>query len=674
MVTQPRPVTVTGPVMIKVPFLLAGLAAAAFGSFSLLAGPDAAAAQPAAAGGSLAAFRSDAELRVFLIERRKRAQQRAGAYETMDSSGVPAPPPPPPPPLPAAPATQTAPSGAIVVTGSRMANPSITNNQERGVDEGGIVKVIGDKLVVLRRGRIFTVSTAGGRLRPIDYIDAMPPGVSGEGDWYDEMLVHGDRIVVVGYSYARGGTEINRFRMAPNGRLRFEDAYHLRSNDYYSSRNYASRLIGNRLIYYTPLYLQWDDDPFEAFPAVRRWTGDANRLEFTRVTDARETFIAPTYRDNPDAPIDTLHSVMDCDLTAPVLRCDATAVLGPASRTFYVSGNAVYLWVSDAWSREAGRRGGVRSFVYRLPFGRERPSAIGARGNPTDQFSFREDPRAGLLDVLVRADGGGDSMWNPEVAAGDVALLSIPLAWMGDGSREVRFDRYRRLPSPGQRAWNFQNRFVGNHVLYGGGAIGRGGSATLTAAALRGGPVAQIPLGHAIERIDLLGSDGVVIGNDRRGGLNFTAIDLRQPQARAGSNFVMPDAAQGENRSHGFFFRPDDASGDNGLLGLPIARSLRPGGHRFLGSAASILFLARDQRRLRLAGELEADYARAIDDACRASCVDWYGNARPIFLGNRIFALMGYELVEGRMAAGGRIREVGRTDFAPSRDGRIPPP
>ena len=44
------------------------------------------------------------------------------------------------------------------------------------------------------------------------------------------------------------------------------------------------------------------------------------------------------------------------------------------------------------------------------------------------------------------------------------------------------------------------------------------------------------------------------------------------------------------------------------------------------------------------------------------SCVDWYGNARPIFYRGRIFALMGYELVEGSIASG-RIREIGRTSF-----------
>jgi hypothetical protein len=45
--------------------------------------------------------------------------------------------------------------------------------------------------------------------------------------------------------------------------------------------------------------------------------------------------------------------------------------------------------------------------------------------------------------------------------------------------------------------------------------------------------------------------------------------------------------------------------------------------------------------------------------------VDWYGNSRPLFLRGRVFALMGYEIVEGRVQ-GGRIVEAHRVNFAPA--------
>jgi hypothetical protein len=629
-------------------------------------------AQPAVqsaprAGGQLASFSSDAEFLAF-IEQRRQAVRRRNELN---------PPPPAPPPPPMAAPSPVAESAAqadssIAVTGAAKSSDRITNTQEADVDEGGIVKKRGDLLVILRRGRLFTVSIAGGRMQPIDFINAFPPGITGGGDWYDEMLISGNRVIVIGYSYARGGTEVNRFRLSPDGRLSFEDAYHLKSNDYYSSRNYASRLIGNRLVYYTPLYLNtYGGDPFAGFPAVSRWQ-QGRKATFRRVARARDIYIVPSLRQEEEAQLDTLHSVMDCNLTATVLDCKATAVLGPASRTFYVSPTAVYLWVSDARSRQAADRDGARSWLYRMPLdGIEKPSAIGAYGQPTDQFSFREDRQAGLIDVLIRNDGGGDAMWNPEGVDGAVALLSVPIRWLGDGSRMVSRSRYRGLPPVGRDSWNFQNRFVGNHILYGGHGYQRGQFSTLVAAGLRGGPVAQLQLPHAVERLDQLGQDGVVIGNDPRGALVFTAVDLRRPMARRGNSFTFPGAQQGENRSQAFFYRPDNADGSNGILGLPITTQLESQFARFLGSGSSILFLKRQARLFDMAGRLDADPRGAVDDACVASCVDWYGNARPIFIGNRVFALMGYELVEGRLT-NGAINEVGRTNFAPPSRGRVP--
>jgi hypothetical protein len=44
--------------------------------------------------------------------------------------------------------------------------------------------------------------------------------------------------------------------------------------------------------------------------------------------------------------------------------------------------------------------------------------------------------------------------------------------------------------------------------------------------------------------------------------------------------------------------------------------------------------------------------------------VDWYGNARPIFIGERVYALMGYELVEGRVQ-NDELIELRRVNYAP---------
>src|SRR5688572_17827312 len=77
-------------------------------------------------------------------------------------------------------------TGSRVGGGASLSSPrSITNNQHSGVDEGGIVKLHGNYLVMLRRGRLFTVDIRKGHLQPVSEINAYGPGMSPRGTWYD---------------------------------------------------------------------------------------------------------------------------------------------------------------------------------------------------------------------------------------------------------------------------------------------------------------------------------------------------------------------------------------------------------------------------------------------------------------------------------------------------------
>lgn len=619
-------------------------------------------AAPAGPSASLSAFRNDGELRAYLRKVKQAQNDFLRKY----------PPPPPPPPPPPAPPPPPPPPGSPPPPAPPPAfGASITNNQEATVDEGDIVKASGDFLIILRRGRLFSVSTAGGGLRAVSQIDASPPGVDARGDWYDEMLVAGDHVVVIGYSYARAGTQIVRFRIAADGTLKYQDAYQLKSSDYYSSTNYASRLVGSRLIVYAPLPIDWEGDPLEAMPALRRWEGQKDRQGFRRIATARQIFVPPILRDDPYAAIEAIHSVTSCDLTAAVLDCSSIGVLGPWSRSFYVSGRAVYVFTSDAWywgfDQRLRRR--ASSFLYRLPLDGARPKAVRVRGAPIDQFSFREDPADGVINVLVRSTGGGDAMWRKAFSSGALALLRIPLSDFGAGRREVGTDRYRDLPQPKGNGYDFQNRYVGKYLMYGAGAGWSDPSklppASLTVVPVAGGPIVELQPGHSIDRLDLLGGDGVVIGA-RGADTVFTTIDLSGPEPKLGDQYVRKDAGQSESRSHAFFYRPDTADGRSGLMGLPIARPAMPAYQPLFQSSAAIAFVRRSDGALSGLGDLEARNDGAKNDNCVASCTDWYGNARPIFYRGRVFALMGYEIIEGRVEGNG-IREVGRVSFAPGR-------
>ena len=607
-------------------------------------------AAPAAPRTTLQAYASEDEFKVALArwqERAKALQQERRRASDMSLQAAPsgnAVYPSSAPPAPAKMAKAAATAGP--------AADSITNVQTAGVDEGGIVKRAGEHLVILRRGRLFTVRVGGDSLAPVAAVDAFGPGLDPQGAWYDELLVSGNTVVVVGYSYARGGTEIGLFDLQRDGRLQYRSTWHLRSFDYYSSRNYASRLVGSKLIFYTPSQLQpWGRITPQVLPGLRHWQGQATPNDFQRILPATHIYRVDDEFE-PNEPL-TLHTVTSCDLAARDMRCEATAALGQAGRVFYVSNGSVYVWTNTLphWRSAALRpvpdRPRARSAVFRLPLDGSAPSALKTAGVPIDQMSFLEDD-SGHLNVLLRENGAGEGMWGSEHSRGGMALLHVPLNALGDGQQAAERQHY--LPLPDVPAGTVQNRYVGDWLLWGSGQ---------QAWALRYGDAGTAPQslspGHAIERIEALGAHAVLVGN-RGSDMHMSAVRLGGPQAEPAGRHVQSGARQGETRSHGFFFRP--TGDEDGLLGLPI---LQGGGFSGRGAqgSASVMFLRTHELDFQSLGALQARPESVMNDGCRASCVDWYGNARPIFIGERVFALMGYELVEGRLERGGWIG-VGR--------------
>jgi hypothetical protein len=543
-----------------------------------------------------------------------------------------------------------------VTASSPSDSGSITNTQTAGVDEGGIVKTHGDHLVVLRRGRLFTLSTGNNSLKSVSSVNAFGPDIDPDNSWYDEMLISGDNIVVIGYSYSRGGTEIGLFKIDPEGRLKYRATYHLRSNDYYSSRNYSSRLVGDKLIFYSPLDLSVEEkDLYGSLPALRKWRKAAKEDDFRRILDARDIYYVEDYLDE-DAEL-ALHTVTTCDLSSAEMNCTAKSAMGPSGNVFYTSAKSVYVWASPWYYDEKKMK---PSLLFKMPLDGTPPSALRVAGSPVDQFSFHEDETEGL-NTLVRSESAGNGMWNAEVSEGDVALLRISDEMFGDGSEAARSSNYLRLAKPDGYA--FQNRFVGDYLMYGTGSgwgEQRKTEGKLYVVNWRSGDSTTIKLPHNVDRIDALSKDGIVIGTDSSD-LFFTSIRLAS-KPEVVDTYSVKAASQGETRSHGFFYKPGEK--DGGILGLPIAHEGRRGDRQLADDSASVVFLSNSSLKLNPIGELRSRKVAASNDGCKASCVDWYGNARPIFFRGRIFALLGYELVEGALRPNG-IQEIRRIDFSP---------
>jgi hypothetical protein len=621
---------------------------------------------------------------------------------------------------------------SIVVTGSRIAapsNPSITNNQRRGVEEGDIVKQIGHYLLVLQDGRIFVVdiaAEAGAGLRLTDRADVYRNPRSEM--WYDEMLVFGDRVLITGYSYDEGATEMAVFRLSDAGRLSREGVFRISSNDYYSDSNYATRLIDGNLVTYTPLRISDLERADFKWPAVRRWLpqDDARSAAFL----ARR---ARNWRERPDDPpaagpplIDAaniyrpvrllenpvIHTVSVCPLASSdnggSLDCRTTAFVGPETPQWYVTEDSVYLWTAgesendNRCARELpiSIRQSAPALVYRVPISGARPDLIAARGFPPDQFAMQADARN--LYALVRLSPIG--CYERSDAPSRLAFFSIPLAQLGPALAEAPDSAFTELP--GTVSHQVASRFTDRYLVYGGLSRFRAGYPEAAQIADYGGeyrrrvlndlqprPAYVVPIGrpeavrpltigHSVIRAERVADDIVLTGYRDQRGLSLTLIDLSGRPAVA-STVLLNGRYESEGRSHAFnsLIEPDGS----GLMGLPTVRRIADSNrYNWRSRASDLSFLQVDRRgRLIAIGELERrfDYVNEFDEAtgvededgvpgyqCEVSCIDWYGNSRPIFTGGRIFGLSGTELIEGRVA-NGRIGEVRRINIALS-----PPP
>ena len=77
------------------------------------------------------------------------------------------------------------------------------------------------------------------------------------------------------------------------------------------------------------------------------------------------------------------------------------------------------------------------------------------------------------------------------------------------------------------------------------------------------------------------------------------------------------------------------------MVALPVRGAGQRNYAQLCDEPAGMLYLRNNSLNLAPVGSLATRPGIGKDDGCRASCTDWYGNARPIFLRNHVFALMG---------------------------------
>lgn len=551
----------------------------------------------------------------------------------------------------------------VTVTGSRVQSSpaSITNNQVEGVDEGDIVKQLGNYLVALRRGRLFSfeLGSSAGSVRAVNYIDveSLVPDEDGyEIDaWYDEILVYDETLILLGYSYEYQGSVIHRYRLREDGSFERLGEVLLRSGDYFDTSNYATRIVGNQLILYLPRPFVESSIGIDVHEIVAGSVQEEPRHSF------EETIYTPLQHSL--APL--RHSILSCPLDRAEFSCSARSIVGPRASIFYISADAFYLWLNSAdWAynfRSMGN-GQVRklawrldedfaddeiSVVYRIPLDQSPVEVVRARGWPVNQFSFDETPRGLRVFVWEQVDNIDD----------EDDAYDRDLAWL-DISRENFSSNLAVLPDRFRKPLNIveddvgDSRFVGPYLLYSeliDNWPDREYDSRLWIKRLdrEDAPMAIPFEGGEIQRIEPLDQHAVVLVQKGQE-LEASTIWLGD-YAELGTTLTFARSSQADRRSHGFNYRWSD--GEGGVFAFPVFEASDNEDPRRLDwyddpVTMEFVGVSADLRTYR-SGQLRSnEQLLDVDDNCIVSCVDWYGEARPFFVGDRVFALIDYELIE----------------------------
>lgn len=559
---------------------------------------------------------------------------------------------------------------AITVTGSRAVSQSITNNQEAGVDEGDIVKLYENFLIVLQDGRLFSVSIGDSpaELLLVDRIDIY----SSPSDhvWYDELLISGNKLVVTGYNYGDDLTEISVFGISDEGLFEWLSTYETTSDDYYSSENYATRMVEDHLVIYTPLYLaEYDLDDGVVFPVYRQRNRDGESTFWQPLFSATDV-----YWPIQETLYPVVHAVSVCPISADDgLACRSFGAIGPDRVEWYVSPEHAYLWVAQNpyelqsyWNRPrcidqlaVSDSEAAAAIVYRVPLDGRRMSAARAVGVPRDQFAL--DAREDRLLALLNASPTDCRM--PWSSPNPMRLAEIPLSSFGATPRPMDRRHYTNIPPV--RSWWSENRFTESHVAYTTPADPSTEMSDVIVVSLEDAQSShRISLSHDVERLEILGDGLVATGYLTDDGLHLSSIVLSDPPAVADTEFL-PGYFESEGRSHAFNWQIGDEG--RGVFGIPVTVKVLKywGQHGFMVRRARAdigFFEVQADLSFSFAGLLESTEPSDPDYECMVSCEDWYGNARPIFLDDRVFALSGTELMEGRLV-NGSIQELGRVQL-----------
>ena len=459
---------------------------------------------------------------------------------------------------------------------------------------------------------------------------------------------------MVGYDISERRVEIQLLGISDDGVVSRRATHQLRIDCEFGGC--VARLTGQKLVLFStiPLHAR-TADPLSLLPAVRRIYPNAEPEAFRSLATREQIFPFPNDSLIGSAPF--LNTITMCDVQLPALTCEVRVLIGPREEDYDVSPSAVYVWTHEGDHPNLIDPGDGAVNLFRVPLSGNAPQVVRLTGGPFDELSLNEDARG-----RVRLFASG----NREIAT----LFTLQRADFGDGTRNAPASAARTLPI--DKGESVRSQFVGSWLFYSvGGGYFRYDKPTTTLFAVRtdGGEPRRITLPYYIERIVPMDSDALVVATAAPSALYFLRIDPTSPSPLTG-RFTLANPSALEDEGEGFFYSAIRA--DHGVLAIPGSGYGRSDSTHWVTGSTSVVFARTTPRGFAKLGSLSITPGAPESDSLEVQSGwfdDWYGNARGFFVGDRIFALIGYELIEAQLF-GGRLVERRRINFMPGVDQR----
>ncbi|MFN2334679.1 MAG: beta-propeller domain-containing protein [Wenzhouxiangellaceae bacterium] len=552
----------------------------------------------------------------------------------------------------------------VMVTGSRiMSKDMITNVQTADIDEGGLFKRRGDQLFVLRGDRIFRIRIDGpeGPVLQLEQSISLSDSGRVSGVWYDELMVFDEGAAILSFDFERAVTGLQFFYMDSDGYLTPAAHIEIRSEDYYSGSNYGMRLIDGRLLLQVSVGLgdgsRWQ---WPLWRSVARSIPGSETDGWQAMIDVEDVLLPLIPVSDP-----VIHTVLKCELDALMLGhmdCAATGLVGELWSELYVSQTAAYVamdaWKEDAyvtdefspwaWGARADRTFSnlVETLIYRLPFDDDEvPGAVFVSGDRGDQFSFRE-VGSELIVITELQPGPKDRQ---------MAVHRVPLSQFSQqlvSARSPRIETEVLGVSDQHRTIRVADQYVlmGEHGMMVRDTDEPSYQTELVILPLFERGSQRVTLNQSVDSIEPLDDRFFLSGRDFSGQWSMSLLAPNSPDYVATSVVESHDNA--EDRSHAFNWRR--SSDGTLIMGLPGVLRNEDRDEEYWQESSRVsdfVFLRAEGRRLTPVGVLEMQHSEAPGEDCadQFSCIDWYGNARLAFIGERIFALSTNRLTEARL-------------------------